>query len=268
VEVVPLLVSAAIAALIAPAGLRALPTRPNWQGRELPFPAGVVAAVASILALGVLSAAQAWFDEDLLGSSGGVLAVMLIGVAFLGLADDLLSGESRGWRGHARALGRGELSTGVLKAVGTVALATAVLAGEPHWALSVLLVATATNLFNILDLRPGRSVKVFVAVAVGLALAGEWLREVGIFAGPLLVVGLYDLRIRTMLGDTGSNMLGALVGLWLVIVLHGEGEAVALAVMLAVTVYGELRSISRTIDRVRPLRWLDNVGRPQDAGSP
>jgi UDP-GlcNAc:undecaprenyl-phosphate/decaprenyl-phosphate GlcNAc-1-phosphate transferase len=40
---------------------------------------------------------------------------------------------------------------------------------------------------------------------------------------------------------------------------------VALAIVLALTVYGELRSITRSIERVPPLRWLDELGRPQDA---
>jgi UDP-N-acetylmuramyl pentapeptide phosphotransferase/UDP-N-acetylglucosamine-1-phosphate transferase len=261
VDVVPLAVAALVAALIAPAGLRALPTRENWLGREIAFPAGVLAATASILALGLLAALEEAFDRELLG--GLSFAVLLLGVAFLGLADDLLSGPARGWRGHARALRRGEASTGLLKAAGTLALAVAVLAGGEAWLLSVLVVVTATNLFNILDLRPGRSVKVFVVLGAGLAIAGEWRREIGLFAGPLLVMGVYDLRMRAMLGDTGSNLLGALAGLWLVLALGVTGEAIALALMAAVTVYGEVSSITRTIDSVGPLRRLDRLGRPQ-----
>jgi UDP-GlcNAc:undecaprenyl-phosphate/decaprenyl-phosphate GlcNAc-1-phosphate transferase len=268
--VVALVVSAAVAAVLAPPLLRALPTRPNWLGRELPFPAGIIAAVASVLSLGLLAALQAVAEWELLeprplGATS--LAALLLGVALLGLVDDLLSGESRGWRGHARAALRGDLSTGALKALGTVALAAAVLAGGPNWALSVVLVALTTNLFNILDLRPGRSIKVFAVLAVALAAAGEWRRELGVFAGPLLVVGFHDLRMRAMLGDTGSNLVGALAGLWLVLALDQTGEWVALAVVAAVTLYGEVRSITRTIDAVAPLRWLDNLGRPQDAAS-
>jgi len=36
---------------------------------------------------------------------------------------------------------------------------------------------------------------------------------------------------------------------------------IALGIVLVLTVYGELRSISATIDRVPPLRWLDSLGR-------
>ena len=36
---------------------------------------------------------------------------------------------------------------------------------------------------------------------------------------------------------------------------------VALGLVAALTIYGEFRSISATIDRVPPLRWLDSIGR-------
>ena len=69
----------------------------------------------------------------------------------------------------------------------------------------------ATNLFNLLDLRPGRSVKAFVLLGIGLTLGtsdAHPLAALGLFAGPVLVVALYDLRERAMLGDTGSNLIG------------------------------------------------------------
>ncbi|HEU4599284.1 MAG TPA: hypothetical protein VFS26_06020, partial [Solirubrobacterales bacterium] len=80
-------------------------------------------------------------------------------------------------------------------------------------------------------------------------------------AGPVLVGAWLTLRERAMLGDTGSNLVGAIAGVWLLTVLGPDARLVALAVVLAFTIYGELRSISRTIDSVPPLRWLDSLGR-------
>ena len=82
----------------------------------------------------------------------------------------------------------------------------------------------ATNVFNLLDLRPGRAIKAFVLLGAGLTLGSLDARplwSLGLFAAPALVAGLYDLRERAMLGDTGANLLGALAGLWLVLTLSG-----------------------------------------------
>jgi hypothetical protein len=80
-----------------------------------------------------------------------------------------------------------------------------------------------------------------------------------------------DLRERCMLGDTGSNVLGAAVGWGLVIACGRRGEWVALAVVVALNLASEVVSFSRVIDAVTPLRWLDRLGaRPErksfDAG--
>jgi UDP-GlcNAc:undecaprenyl-phosphate/decaprenyl-phosphate GlcNAc-1-phosphate transferase len=123
----------------------------------------------------------------------------------------------------------------------------------------------ATNVFNLLDLRPGRAIKALVLLGAGLTIGSGEVRPLwtlGLFAGPALVAGAYDLREQAMLGDTGANLLGALAGLWLVLVLSGTGQLIALALLLAVTVYGELRSISDIVERTPGLRELDSWGRP------
>jgi UDP-N-acetylmuramyl pentapeptide phosphotransferase/UDP-N-acetylglucosamine-1-phosphate transferase len=274
VDVAGLLVSAALAALIAPGALRAFAeagrVRENFRGARLPFPAGTIAVCAGILAFGVLALAERVFDEQILAT--GPWLPLWLGVAFLGLLDDILDLSPRGWRGHLRAVAGGGFSTGAMKAIGTAALAFFVVAGTGtpfgEVVLSVAVIALATNLFNLLDLRPGRAAKAWVLLAAGLLL-GEWdagpLRLVGPLAGALLVLGAYDLRERCMLGDTGANLLGALAGTWLVVALGTKGEAVAAALLLALTIFGEFRSFTRTIERVPPLRVLDSLGRRTDA---
>ena len=99
-----------------------------------------------------------------------------------------------------------------------------------------LVVTLATNLFNLLDLRPGRAVKAFVLLGAGLVV-GEWSLDLvgalGLWIAPILVAGAYDLRERAMLGDSGSNVVGAVAGAWLVLALDTTGLAVAAAVLLA-----------------------------------
>ena len=268
-DLLPLTVSLVLAGVLAPPALGDLArngwTRSNWRGRELAFPAGVLCVAFALVAIGVVAAVEALSGWRLL--SLDVLALGM-GVAFLGLLDDLLDAPARGLRGHARALLGGGFSTGVLKAGGTLALALAVLsprtAGGAELALSVAVLVLCTNAFNLLDLRPGRAAKAFVLLGVPLLVLTRDLaplRDMGVFIGPLLVLGVFDLRERAMLGDTGSNLLGALAGLWLVTALGPGGELAALASLVALTAYGELRSISQAIERIGPLRALDRLGR-------
>jgi UDP-N-acetylmuramyl pentapeptide phosphotransferase/UDP-N-acetylglucosamine-1-phosphate transferase len=176
---------------------------------------------------------------------------------------------ARGWRGHARAAARGGLTTGVIKATGSLGLALFVLyglgLGTGDYLLATAVLVVATNLFNLLDLRPGRSIKALVLLGAGLLIGSmdaEPLWAVGIFVGPILVLLPLDLREIGMLGDTGSNAVGAVAGVWLVLALESTtARAVALAVMAAVTVYGEFRSIAAVIDRTPGLRHLDSLGR-------
>jgi UDP-N-acetylmuramyl pentapeptide phosphotransferase/UDP-N-acetylglucosamine-1-phosphate transferase len=272
-QLLPLFVAFVAAALLAPAGLRALSAGPlareNYRGVRLPFPAGTVIVAAAALALAPLAILDELADVDVFRSDLGRVAIYVLGVAFLGLVDDAVGAEPRGWRGHGAAVLGGGLSTGALKAAGSLGLALYALSARGYaageYVLAVLVVVLTTNLFNLLDLRPGRSFKVFVLLGAALTLA-DWdagpLATLGLFVGPVLLLGVYDLRERSMLGDTGSNVIGGLAGLWLVFTLGTVGQGIALGVVLAATVYGEFRSISALIERSPLLRQLDSLGRP------
>ena len=267
----------AISLFLVPAGARGLRdaglVRENYRGALLAFPLGAVLATAALVTLAPLAFFDDRGDLDLLDPELRRWLPYLLGIAFLGFLDDALGrGEAvatpRGWRGHWAALRAGSLSTGAIKAIGALALAAYVVSGRGledwRYIADVALLILATNLFNLLDLRPGRAEKGLVLLGAGLCL-GAWtwapLELLGIFAGPVLVGAWLTLGERAMLGDTGSNLIGAIAGVWLLTTLGGDARLVALAVVLALTIYGELRSISQTIDSVPPLRWLDSLGR-------
>jgi hypothetical protein len=269
--------SIALALAIVPAGIRGLLdaglVRENYRGARLAFPLGAVLATTALVALAPLAILNDRVDLDLLEPDLRRWIPYLLGVAFLGFLDDSLGqGEAadtpRGWSGHARALREGRLSTGAIKAIGAFALAAYVVSGRGleswRYAADVLLLILTTNLGNLLDLRPGRAEKGLALLGAGLCL-GAWtlgpVELLGIFAGPVLVGAWFTLRERAMLGDTGSNLVGAVAGVWLLTTLGGNGRLIALAIVALLTIYGEYRSISATIDRVPPLRWLDSLGR-------
>ena len=80
-------------------------------------------------------------------------------------------------------------------------------------------------------------------------------------AGATLALLWPDLRERLMLGDTGANVLGATLGLSLVLTTAASTRTVVLVVVLALNLLSERVSFSRVIDRTPPLRALDRLGR-------
>jgi Glycosyl transferase family 2 len=174
---------------------------------------------------------------------GWILAVHEPTVTAIGLVDDLWSGPERGFRAHLAA----RRSTGVLKLLGIPAYALL----RTRSLSAALLVALSANAINQLDTRPGRALKVYLAAAA-------------VVDAPLGVAVLllpYDLREMTMLGDAGSNALGALLGLNSVDRLTGRSRWLAIGALAGLTVVGERTSLGRMIERTPGLAQLDSLGR-------
>ena len=164
-------------------------------------------------------------------------------IAAIGLADDVWSGPERGFKGH---LGAGN-TTGVLKLVGIPLvglLATRKLSGA-------LLVALSANFLNQLDTKPGRALKAYLAGALA----------VGAPLGTAVLLLPYDLREKVMLGDAGSNALGAMLGLSSVSRITGRSRWLAIGGLAGLTLLGERRSLGALIERTPGLRALDRLGR-------
>jgi UDP-GlcNAc:undecaprenyl-phosphate/decaprenyl-phosphate GlcNAc-1-phosphate transferase len=268
----PLVVSLVVAAAITPTTVRGLPRRANYRGREVAFPAGITIVLSALVAAVVLAPLYSLADESVFVLGAFTTVFFVLGVAFLGLIDDAIGsaqGMPRGWRGHFGALGRGRLSTGALKALGTLGLALFVLAGPnadaATYLLAVAVLVLATNVFNLVDLRPGRSIKLLVLLGLGATLISgktDPFFAVSIFLGPILVLLPLDLREVGMLGDTGSNVIGAVAGMWLVLTLDTTlALGIAAGILLLITVYGEFRSISELVERTPGVRQLDSLGR-------
>jgi UDP-GlcNAc:undecaprenyl-phosphate GlcNAc-1-phosphate transferase len=283
VQALPLAIAFVFALLIAPVLLKGLAeagfVRSNYAGREVPVPSGLLLPLAAFLALGVAAPLDRLVDEDILGGLGLAGAMIyVIGVCLLGVIDDLLGTpaiegdlgrkDPRGLRGHAKATLSGGFSTGAVKAIGSLGLAAfavgLIIPGDWEYLLAIALVVLTTNLFNLLDLRPGRALKVFTVLVIGLSIGGmtlDPLWTMGVFVGSLPVLAYYDLSEQGMLGDTGSNAIGAIAGIWMVLVLDTTGQLIALAIVFLITLYGEFRSISELIDRTPVLRFIDQLGR-------
>ena len=254
-----------------PPGGRAVWDRTNHAGRTVTLLEGPAYAVGAASAAGLLGAGV-----------GPVVAASA--AAGLGALDDLAGDtSSKGLKGHLGALARGQVTTGAIKilGLGATGLVSAALidgrtrrdSGRPHapatrrmpTAVDTLVggavVAGTANLLNLLDLRPGRALK----ATLGLGLLAATSRRSGAAAGAAVgaAAGLLgpDLAGETMLGDTGANSAGALLGAALVQRTGGRGRWVTLGVLTALTLASEKVSFTTVIESTPGLRELDALGR-------
>jgi UDP-N-acetylmuramyl pentapeptide phosphotransferase/UDP-N-acetylglucosamine-1-phosphate transferase len=204
------------------------------------------------------------------GPAGAVAAV---GSGAFGALDDLGGdGASKGLRGHLGAATRGEVTTGALKIVGLAAtgLGAAVLTDRGHadrhpldTVVGGAVVAGAANLVNLLDLRPGRALKATLLACAPLVAARGGAVPAAAAAGASIGVLAPDLAGSAMLGDTGANAAGALVGTALLERTGRTGRVTALAVLSILTLASERVSFTRVIESTPVLREIDDWGRPR-----
>ncbi len=263
---------------VGAAGMLASPvlTRRNYRDAAVPTAGGVL-IVLSVL---VIEAGRAIFGALGVGAEPGLtierseVLFAVFGFGLLGLLDDLLGGSgTSGFRGHLGALARGEITTGFLKLFGGAGVAV-VLVATPSFAsgrrllVDAVLIALAANLGNLLDRAPGRTIKAAAVAYVPLAFVlGDG--TVGVAIAPVMgaAFGLFgdDVRERLMLGDAGANVIGAVLGLGVVL---GRGEVTritALIVLVFANIAAEVVSFSNIIERVPALRAFDRLGRRADA---
>lgn len=245
--------------------------RENYRGRTLATAGGLFLVMAVLLVeagrsgLGTFDVG----DPPGLNPARPLVLFAAFGFGLLGFMDDVLGSEDRGFKGHFRALTQGRLTTGMIKLIGGAAIAL-VLASAPGFVTGkrviadALLIALAANLGNLFDRAPGRVIKVSLACYVPIAIVAG-TGAVGIAAAPVIgaTAGLLpeEMRERLMLGDTGANVLGGLLGLIVVLECSRTVRNVVLVVLIVLNLASELVSFSKVIERVPPLRWLDHLGR-------
>jgi UDP-GlcNAc:undecaprenyl-phosphate GlcNAc-1-phosphate transferase len=270
--VVGLLAAAGTWVLAAAAFGGAVFQRENFRGRLVPTAAGIIVVLVVLATDAVVAVIAAAGAEPDAGAIVGLrlTTITALGFGLLGLLDDLGgAGESGGFAAHLQALAEGRLTTGAIKLFGGAAVAVVVAATrEPDSIGRVLadgaLVALAANLGNLFDRAPGRTIKVTLVVFLVLVLAVGAQREL---AGVALAVGAgaglltADLRERLMLGDAGANVLGAVLGLGVVLTCSAGVRTVVLVLVALLNLASEWVSFSRVIAAAPPLRAADRWGR-------
>lgn len=258
--------------------------RTNFHGVTVSLRGGVAMAGASVASAAVASA----LSDQPRAALGGVVASLGGGLA--GYIDDVDQGAhdggkvAKGLKGHLGALAHGQVTTGVIKiaGIGASALAASALVGSKatsvsgkavDLALNTVLIAGTANLANLLDLRPGRALKATVLVAAPLSYfscadaktpaspaSAQRLLASGLNAAAITAL-VEDLQETTMLGDTGANAAGALLGTSL-----AANDSWKLRLGTALGVVGlilasEKVSFSKVIAANPALNWLDQLWR-------
>ena len=275
--------------------------RTNFHGVTVSLRGGVAMAGAAVASAAVASALSDQPRAALGGvvaSLGGGLAGYIDDVD-QGAHDG--GKVAKGLKGHLGALAHGQVTTGVIKiaGIGASALAASALVGSKatsvggkvaDLALNTVLIAGTANLANLLDLRPGRALKATVLVATPLsyfscaaaktpasgasgaasATPAAPASASGASAQRLLASGLNaaaitalveDLQETTMLGDTGANAAGALLGTSLA---ANDSWKLRLGTTLGVVgliLASEKVSFSKVIAANPALNWLDQLWR-------
>lgn len=242
--------------------------RKNYLGIEIPSGAGVIFSLSAIAVSPLLLIAL----SGSLTEKSAIFLLTLIVYTLLGLMDDCWGGgKSKGFKGHIKSLLGGRPTTGTVKALGGGLAALYIAFSNYTWSgrpvmipLDALTLALSVNTYNLLDLRPGRAGKVYLASAAVLILlfrSNPPVVFLALTAGSLAAYLPADLKGRAMMGDAGANALGAVMGLSVVWLFNVEAKIIYLLSLAAVNIISEKYSLTGIIASNRMLNYLDMLGR-------
>lgn len=260
-------VTTLVAAQIA---LHAPMRRRNYRALDIPTAGGIAVLAGLILSAGAIGFVKALSRDSVTTEIAWTLfrafLPISLGFGLLGLWDDIAGGPERGWRPHLSSLARGRPTSGALKLACGFSLSF--FAAIPNsktflWTLvNAAVLALMANLFNLLDVRPGRAGKAFVVAAIPLMVIGAVARPpLAAALGGVLAFLPFDLRERAMLGDVGANGLGAVIGLAVIAFADDMWTLIVLGILVVLHLVADKPGLSRIITAVPPLHAADQWGR-------
>ncbi|GIO06987.1 hypothetical protein J31TS6_30150 [Brevibacillus reuszeri] len=256
--------------------------RVNYRGAEVLTAGGIMVVASSTLTIGALllcmqvsGIAPSSLNHGLLLMAG------MITVAVWGWQDDRATDESaKGFRGHLGALWRErKVTSGLWKAWGGGSTALLISLAIAHtawtWFLAVCLLAITPNVLNLFDVRPARALKVFWLLLGMVALAAyyfpasdssavDWVWLLPVLTASILLFR-HDASGRIMLGDTGANSLGFVVGYAFVTHTATQVQVVILLFFISLHIIAEFVSFTQLIDRFSWLKRMDGWGRSAES---
>ncbi len=239
--------------------------RPNYKKDMIPVSMGIV-FLPMIIINGIILAFFTTEHENLLYLFMFIFG--MISMFFAGVLDDIIGNRDvSGLKGHFKSLLKGSLTTGGFKAlfggfVGVI-ISVAISKNLGDIIVNTLIIALSTNLMNLLDLRPGRAIKVYISIStvLFLTLTGYVKSLILLIVPNVLAYFNYDLKARAMMGDTGSNVLGISVGMLIVMGCSIKIRIGWLVFLVLIHILTEKYSLTQIIEKNKFLNFIDKLGR-------
>lgn len=239
--------------------------RPNYKGDNIPVSMGIVFLPMIIINSTILLFATHEYHNLL------YLFMYIFGIIsmfFAGILDDILGNRDvSGLKGHFKSLLNGSLTTGGFKAlfggfIGIV-ISIGVSKNITDIIINTLIIALSTNLMNLLDLRPGRAIKVYILIMVGIFInLTGYIKLLPMLILPnVLAYFNYDLKAKAMMGDTGSNVLGISIGILFVMGYSLQIRIAWLVFLVFIHILTEKYSLTKIIENNKVLNYIDKLGR-------
>jgi UDP-N-acetylmuramyl pentapeptide phosphotransferase/UDP-N-acetylglucosamine-1-phosphate transferase len=238
--------------------------KPNYKNITMPVGSGLLYPWVFVLSIsiavmipGLIGDIRIYQDHLL------PLTILIIGSTLVGFIDDVLSkDDTRGLFRHFSNFINGKITSGSIKALFGLVLAffvSSFLSGLLPSVVGALIIALSMNAINILDLRPGRALTVYIFLAVILlvvpfalsdTLTSIWHFQLSLIM-PAIVLLVSDLNEKSMLGDTGSNTLGAILGFVFIATFDSlKIRLIVLAVLIVFNFVGDRWSITKFIEKL------------------
>lgn len=256
--------------------LKAGHTRTNFMGKSIPTSLGAgYFLLAILMGLAVAAGTRGRFPSLLPAT-----LMVVTGFGLLGMMDDVVvQREPGGLKGHlSRFGGGGGISTALIKA--GFGLVLSFMVSAMYWInegwgmvfVNGLTIALAANAINLLDVRPGRAVKGFMAlfaIITGVSLLGVHYGWASISHATLVIIApffiwalaaaAFDFRAEAMMGDAGSNILGSVIGVMVVVELSFSNRLIFLGLLVGFHLLCEITSLSSIIENAPFLKKLDRL---------
>lgn len=232
----------------------------NYSGKEIINSGGLVLLIPCLMA--VLPLWKIVGERNIIIYTVLVFAMTLIGY----LDDSLGDNRMKGLKGHLEGIMEGYFSTGMLKLIITGVVGFIISGSYYHSFLDIIfhaiLFCLCVNFINLLDLRPGRAIKGFALLVLILFISSRF-QNIWIILPLLSSLSLYikeEMAEVYMLGDTGSNLMGGILGMYAIKIEWYGIKYIFFVALLFLHSLAEFKSFSKIIESNPILKQMDRFG--------